>query len=314
MAKAAFMFPGQGTQFVGMTRDIVENNLVAAGVFDLANNVSGRDIRTLVFEGPESTLNLTENTQPCLLTAEIAIWKALTAAGVYPDAYLGFSLGEWSALVASGVLSYVDALRLVMLRGEAMQRAVPIGEGGMAVVLGQSIDSVQDLCERAEGYVEPSNYNCPGQVSVAGSMAGIRSLLAIAATENIAAQRIAVSIPSHCRMMEPAANEMREGIRQISFSAPDKPIVMNCCAQKVTDANEVRKNIILQLTSPVRMQESIELLLNDGFDTFVEMGPGKTLSRFVQKCAKAKGYSVQICAVNDMGSMSNTIKKLTEGK
>ncbi len=312
MKKTAFMFPGQGSQFVGMIQDITHEWPAADAVFRLARELSGEDIARLCFEGPEEALNLTENTQPCLLTAEYAVLAAVREAGVTADAYVGFSLGEWTALTAAGVVSFSEALQLVRLRAAAMQEAVPVGQGGMAVILGRTEPEIEALCREAGGYVAPSNFNCPGQISVAGESAGIDSLMALAEQKGYIAKRIAVSIPSHCALMKPASEKLAEAIAGVDFRAPDRPIVMNFCAEAVTEVAAIRENVIRQLTNPVRMEASIDLLLEQGFEAFVELGPGNTLTRFIQKCAKAKGKNVETYTSKTAEILSETIRALTE--
>ena len=312
MKKTAFLFPGQGAQFVGMMKELAENELHAAEAFQIADRVTQKPITQLCFYGPEEALNLTENTQPCMLTAEYAALAVAKGLGLRADAYLGFSLGEWTALTAAGVISFPEALKLVCLRATAMQEAVPIGTGGMAVILGQSEQEVQLLCAEVKGYVAPSNFNCPGQISVAGSIEGIEHLLSLAENRGIVAKRIAVSIPSHCCLMKSAAEKMERALAEVEFRDPDAPIIMNCCAKAITGASEIRENIISQLTSPVRMEESINLLLDQGFECFFELGPGNTLSRFVQKCAKTKGKKIEVYSSKDKKTFLESVQMIVE--
>lgn len=310
MNKLAILFPGQGAQFVGMMQDIVAGESAAAQVFTQADNIAGRNISKLTFEGPDADLNLTENTQPCMLTAEIAVLKAIEKAGIKASACIGFSLGEWAALVATRVITFEEALKLVTIRAAAMQRAVPVGQGGMAVVLGKTEDEVRELCSRAKGYVEAANYNCPGQIALAGDREGIDSLMALAQAEGILANQLAVSIPSHCKLMEPAARELEQAIQSVEFHDPCFPIVMNCCAHEVTLGTEVKSNVIKQLTTPVYLQSSIERLLDLGYDEFLELGPGNTLTKFVKKCAKAKGVKVSAAAIKSWDELTQAADRL----
>lgn len=313
MGKLAIMFPGQGTQSVGMALDIITAHPEAEEIFHTASRAVDKDLLKLTMEGPAEKLNLTENTQPCLFATEMAIYQTIINAGIQADAFLGFSLGEWAAVTAAGVIPVDVASSLVQTRATAMQAAVPVGRGSMAVILGKTKEEVVQLCESAEGYVVPSNFNCPGQISVSGSVEGIESLLTLAQGRNIIAKRIEVSIPSHCGLMQPAAEKLRELVCSIPFQLPVKPVIMNCCAEAVTDPSEIKKNVIQQLTSPVLMEASIFYLLSEGFDTFVEAGPGKTMSGFVKKCAKANNIPVQTYSVNSEKALEDTIKLICGG-
>ena len=313
MGKLAIMFPGQGTQSVGMAKDIITAHPEAEEIFHIASRAIAKNLLKITMDGPAEELNLTENTQPCLFATEMAIYQAIIKAGIHADAFIGFSLGEWTAVAAAGVIPIDVASSLVQTRATAMQEAVPVGHGGMAVILGKSKEEVIQLCDMADGYVVPSNFNCPGQISVSGVIEGIESLLSLAQEKNIVAKRIEVSIPSHCDLMQPAAEKLSGSIYNIPFQAPVKPVIMNCCAEAVKDPGEIKKNVIQQLTAAVLMEDSIFHLLNEGFDTFVEAGPGKTMSGFVKKCAKAKGISVQTYSVNSEKALEDTIKSIGGG-
>ncbi|MDO5111466.1 MAG: ACP S-malonyltransferase [Clostridia bacterium] len=293
MRNTAFLFSGQGAQYVGMARDVCQGYPEAAAVFALADDVLGRSISAVAFAGPEEALNQTENTQPAVFACEIALLRVLEKRGAQAAVCAGFSLGEWAALVAAGVLSFEDALLLVQKRAYIMQTAVPLGEGGMAVVLGKSDAEVEALCKRA-GEVTPSNYNCPGQITVAGRSAGIEALLSIAEQEGIAAKRLAVSVPSHCPMMQDAADALAAAIADTPFLDARIPVVMNCTARAESSGAQIKKNVIAQLTHPVLFQRSTETMLGMGITDFVEIGPGKTLCGLVKKTAKLTDADVRL--------------------
>lgn len=292
MGKTALLFSGQGAQYVGMIKDVCEAYPEAARVLTQADEILGRPISAVAFTGPEEALGQTENTQPAVLSCEIALLRVLEGKGVRPEMCAGFSLGEWGALVCAGVLSFESALRLVQKRAVIMQTAVPLGEGGMAAVLGKSEDEVKALCARA-GDISPSNYNCPGQITVAGRSGGIDALLAIAEREGLAVKRLAISVPSHCPMMRGAADALAGEMENVSFANARIPIVMNANAAPETDGARIKNNMIEQLTHPVLFQRSVETMLRAGITGFLEVGPGKTLCGLVKKTAKPAGAAVQ---------------------
>lgn len=313
MRKTAFLFPGQGAQHMGMSRDIAEISAAAKAAFDAADTVLGRGITDIAWNGPEEELNRTENTQPCMMAAEVAALRALTEKGIKADGVAGFSLGEWTALCAAGVLAYEQALLLVQARAGYMQEAVPPGEGGMAVILGKTQEEVEALCaEVKEGYVAPSNMNCPGQITVAGNTVGIDAFLALAAAGKARAKRLAVSIPSHCRLMAPAAERLTEAMADVRFADAVLPIYMNATGRACTDANDIKRNMIGQLTMPVLFEQTLYNMMDDGFDTFIEIGPGKVTAGLAKKCAKARNKEVRIYSVNSAETLETCIKELGE--
>jgi len=289
--KTAIMFSGQGTQFPGMMRDITQQNSEAKEIFEIARETLGRDIYTLTMEGTQEELNRTVNTQPCLLTAELAAWRMLQSIGISYGAVLGFSLGEWSALAAVGTITIQDAFRAVSMRAEAMQRAVPLGTGGMAVVLGADGQVVSALCQDI-GDIAPANYNCPRNITVAGTSRAVKRFLLKTQKEGLTAAELAVSIPSHCALMQPAADELAPVIRNLPMQPPEFALVMNATGTVIQDIEHIKDNLIQQLTQPVLFQQSVELLLDKGYDTFLELGPGKTLCGMVKWTAKDRGKKV----------------------
>lgn len=300
--KTALMFSGQGTQYPGMMGDLFEAYNQTKEVFDKAFALLGRDIYGLTMNADQEELNQTENTQPCLLACELAALRVFRSLKIPYEAVLGFSLGEWAALVASGVAAEEVVLELIGKRAEAMQSAVPAGEGGMAVVLGKDADFVSALC-REIGGVSPSNYNCPSNITVAGTAASVDHLLEIAAEQGIMASKVAVSIPSHCSLMEPAVQKLGPLIEAAALRSPQVDLVMNATGRSAVDVTEIKENLIRQLSQQVLFQQSIEYLLEKEFDTFVEIGPGKALSGMVKRTAKQAGKKVQILQLNSVESV-----------
>lgn len=295
--KTAVLFPGQGAQAPGMMKDVIDAYPAARELMDMASALLGRDLYALTMEGSQEALSQTENTQPCLLACELAAFRVYRQLGLPCGAAMGFSLGEWTALAASGVLDEASVLRVIEQRAAAMQRAVPAGEGGMAAVLGRDAAFVEDLC-RSVGDVAPANYNCPGNITVAGTAEGIERLLKTAGSQGVTASRVPVSVPSHCGLMAPAAEELRPLVQALAFRNPRLQLVMNAAGRAAADPDEIRENLIQQLVRPVLFQQGVELLLAEGYDTFVEVGPGKALSNMVKRTAKAAKAAVRLYQFN----------------
>ncbi len=308
--KTAIMFSGQGAQFPGMMRDIFENYPQTKDIFDTAKQILGQDIYSLSMDSAPEELNRTRNTQPCLLSCELAALSVFRTCGLFFEAALGFSLGEWAALVASGAARTEDVLRAIGVRADAMQRAVPPGEGGMAVILGRDAQFVSDLCGSIGG-ITPANYNCPGNITVAGTAAAIQALLQRAEEEKLMVSPVAVSVPSHCALMEPAAAELRPMIQAMEVSRPQVELVMNATGRPAWDSDEVKENLICQLSSSVKFQQSIEYLLDQDFDTFIEIGPGKALSGMVKRTAKQANKKVSILQFNSLEGVE-AVRKLNQ--
>ena len=300
--KTAVMFSGQGTQYPGMMRDIVEEYAGARELFDMASELMGRDMFALTMNSSQEDLDQTKNTQPCLLTCELAALRAVRENGLQYDAALGFSLGEWTALAASGAAEERDVLRVIDLRADAMQRAVPPGEGGMAAILGKDVGFVLQLCQMV-GDIAPANYNCPGNITVAGTAAAVERFMEEAARQGITAVRVAISIPSHCTLMSPAADELVPAIERLRLFVPRTELVMNATGKPAIDRTEIKQNLIRQLMQPVLFQQSIEYLLENGYEAFIEIGPGKSLSGMVKRTAKQSGKRVKIMQICDLSSM-----------
>ncbi|MCD8240963.1 MAG: ACP S-malonyltransferase [Lachnospiraceae bacterium] len=282
MSGLAFVFPGQGAQYVGMGKDFYEAFPVCREVFDAASAASGLDIPALCFEENEK-LNQTEYTQICMLTVEIAILKAVEEQGVTSSVNAGLSLGEYAALAASKVMSLPDIFRVVRKRGIYMQEAVPVG-GAMAAVLAMDASKIEEICEQTEGIVSIANYNCPGQIVITGEEQAVEA--AGEALKSAGAKRVIrlnVSGPFHSKMLEEAGEKLAGELQDVEISGIATTYLTNVTADYVKSADDVKDYLRRQVSSSVRWQQSVERMIADGVDTFVEMGPGKTLSGFMRK-------------------------------
>ena len=310
MSKLALVFPGQGSQQVGMGKAIAEERPEARQVFEEADGALGFPLSRLCFEGPEEELKLTENTQPAILTTSVALYRALASQGVEPDFVAGHSLGEYSALVAAGALRLDDAVVLVRNRGRYMQEAVPVGEGAMAAILGLGLAEVQEICSQASDgeVVEPANLNAPGQTVVAGHAAAVQR--ASAAAKERGAKRViplSVSAPFHCRLMRPAQHRLERDLANVTVSDLRVPLVSNVDAAWVRTGAEAVDALVRQVASPVRWEESVRRLVDEGVDQFVEVGPGKVLSGLVRKIAE----NVRVASIEDPNGLRRLLAEVT---
>ncbi|AEV68956.1 ACP S-malonyltransferase [Acetivibrio clariflavus] len=309
MGKLAFLFSGQGAQYVGMGKQIAEEYKSSDSIFNEASEVLGFDIKKMIFEGDDETLKITENTQPCIVTTSIACLQPLLEKGIKPDVVAGLSLGEYSAHVAAGTMAFSDAVALVRKRGKFMQEAVPVGVGAMAAIIGLDNEKVIECCNKARdfGIVEPANFNCPGQVVVAGEVKAVEKAMEIAKEAGAKrAMLLPVSAPFHCSLLKPAGEKLAAELEKIELKDMNIPVVTNVTAEYILDKNKVKDLLIRQVSSSVLFEESIRKMIDDGVDTFVEIGPGKTLIGFVKKINK----DVKTLNVEDLESLSNTFKEL----
>jgi len=294
MGKVAFVFPGQGSQAVGMGKAVFEAHADAKAVFEAADAALGMPLSRLCFEGPESDLRLTTNTQPALLSVSIALFRAL---GERPDVVAGHSLGEYSANVAAGTLPFEQAVSLVRTRGAYMQEAVPVGKGAMAAIIGGDVQAIERACKEAAGVVQPVNYNSPGQLVLAGEAEALKALTPALQALGCKVMALPVSAPFHSSLMLPAEERLATHLNAAEFKDPSAAIYVNVAAEPVTSANAARSALIRQVSRPVRWQESVARMLADGVTLFVEVGPGKVLSGLIRRIDKsAKCVNVQVPA------------------
>lgn len=292
--KYAVLFPGQGSQSVGMLAALAAAHPVIDETFKEAGEVLGYDLAALVRQGPEAELNRTQRTQPALLAAGVAVWRVWRATGAAAPALLaGHSLGEYSALVAAGALGFHDALKLVELRGELMQSAVPAGEGAMAAIIGLDDDAVEKVCAQfpGPGALEPANFNAPGQVVVAGSKSGIDWLTANA--KELGVRKLVplqMSVPSHCSLMRDAARQLGERLLQIDVRGPALPVLHNVDGKPRSEPAQIREALVAQLYSPVRWSQTISAMSQDGIEAYFECGPGKVLTNLNKRILSAGNY------------------------
>lgn len=307
--KIAFIFPGQGSQSVGMGKNFIGQFSESKEIFDIASSVLGYDLADLCMNGPADKLNLTENTQPAILTTSIAILRVLEKKGLKAEAAAGHSLGEYSAITAAGGIEFKDAVALVQKRGRYMQEAVPAGVGLMAAILGLERSDVEKSCLEAakNGIVAPANYNSPGQIVIAGEKTAVEKAMELAKAAG--AKKVvplAVSVPSHCSMMKDAGEKLAKELDTITIRDLRFPIVNNADAKFLRTAAELKPSLIRQISSSLYWEDSINRLTAEGFDTFIEVGPGKVLSGLVKRIAK----DAKVLNVEDAKSMSDTLAAL----
>lgn len=309
MGKIAFLFSGQGAQYVGMGKELYESIDICKEIFQGADKALGFSISDMCFEGSEQNLNSTENTQPAILAVSIAALRALESHGIKADVTAGLSLGEYSALVCSGALDFEEAIKLLKKRGKYMQEAVPQGIGTMAAIIGLDEEKVKEVCSEASdiGIVEPSNFNCPGQIVIGGEIKAVEAACEKAKEKGaLKAVMLTVSGPFHTSMLKPAADKLEEELKNVTIKDTLIPVITNVTGEAVESKEQIKPFLKNQVMSTVLFEKSIRTMMDMGVDTFVEIGPGKVLSGFVKKINR----KALVLNVQDLKSLESTIEKL----
>ncbi len=311
MAKIGFLFPGQGSQSVGMGKDFFENRSESREMFEQAGHAIGINLADICINGPEEKLQLTEITQPAILTHSIIALKTLREHGIESDVNAGHSLGEYSALVASGSIRFLDAVRLVHMRGRFMQEAVPVGTGAMAAIIGLPVDKILEICQQQssqKGVVQPANLNSPEQTVIAGNKECVERVIEEA--KKAGAKKsvlLPVSSAFHCSLMKPAEVKLQKELEQTGFEDFSTPIITNVDAKLITQGAEARESLVSQVCSTVRWVETMELLEREGVDTVIEIGPGRVLSGLMRRFIK----KINCYQAGDLESLNKTVAELT---
>ena len=306
MRKVAVVFPGQGSQYLGMGRALWEASQETKDLFKLAQEASGLPIERLCFEGPMDELTQTVNLQPAIMTVDLAVWQMISAAGIKPMAVAGHSVGEYAALVAAGALSEADCLKLVSLRGRLMDRDAKANPGAMAAVMGKSPDEVAEICAKAGGVVQPANYNASAQTVITGSKEDVAAAGKLAKEAGAKVISLKVSGAWHSPLMQKAGEDMRAALAEVGFAQPVCPHLPNTTGRPTTDAGEIKNELMRQLTSSVRWVQSVEAMLEMGVEAFIEAGPKNVLAGLIKKTAR----EVKVYNVEDPDSLEKAMAEL----
>ena len=316
MSKLAFVFPGQGTHYVGMGMELADRYPEASAVFEQANAVMGMDIRRLCREGPESELVKTENSQPTIHTTALALLKVVEKYGFQADVTAGFSLGEYAALVYAGVFRFEDTVKLVKQRGMFMQNAVPQGVGKMCWITGLSRETVQQIVDESQdqGLIECSNFNCPNQIIVAGLAAAVEKAAALAEAKGAQTTFLKVSGPFHTSLLKGAGQQLHELLKNVPMAAMTKKVVSNVTAKYFTEKDDIRQLLDEHVFKAVMWEDSVNTMLDDGVDTFIEIGPKHLLTTFNQKTAESRGIPACCLNVENVETLENFLRVMETRK
>ena len=309
MQKNVFVFPGQGAQYLGMGKDLYEKYDVVKDVFKMASDALDQDMKELIFNSSEKELELTKNTQPAVLTVSIAVMEVLKKEGITPDAVAGLSLGEYAALVTAGILDFKEAVKIVRKRGQFMQNEVPVGVGAMSAILALDKGPIKEACKEASdlGVCEVANYNCPGQIVIAGKKEAVEKANEICLEKGAKkAILLPVSAPFHTSMLKGAGKKLDNILKDVDFNKGEIPVIANYNAEFVNSKDEVRDLLVKQVSNPVLWQDTIEKFIDKGYNTFIEAGPGKSLSKFIKRVSR----KVNILSVENEKTLKRTLKKV----
>jgi [acyl-carrier-protein] S-malonyltransferase len=307
LQKVAVVFPGQGSHYVGMGKALYDASQEARDVFSLAEEASGLPIQRLCFEGPLDELTLTVNQQPAMVAVDLAVWQMISAAGIEPVAVAGHSVGEYAALVAAGVLSLADGLKLVSLRGRLMDRDATANPGAMSAVMGKTPEEVAGICEQAGGVVQPANYNAKAQTVITGSKDGVATAGKLAKEAGAKVIPLKVSGAWHSPLIEEAGQDMRAALEEVTFSEPVCAHLPNTTGRPSSDASEIKSELMHQLTSSVRWVQSVEAMINMGVEAFIEAGPKNVLAGLIKKTSR----EVKVYSVEDQESLDKALAELS---
>lgn len=306
--RIAFLFSGQGAQYPGMLQELYQEESAVKDVFDKADKTLGRSISELCFNGTQEDLNLTHNTQPCVLAADLAAGELLRSKGIMPETVAGFSLGEYAALTFAGAITQEDAFPIVQVRADAMQEAVPAGQGAMAALIGKESSQASEICELVKsGYVILANYNSPVQAVISGEVAAVDEAVSIAEERGITCMRLAVSAPFHCKLMRPAAERLAELFKNKTFLNPAIPVYMNVDGKPIDEGSRIAELLVQQAMSPVQWVATLQNMKEAGIDTFIECGPGRTLSGLVKKTLTG----VNVYRVENLKTLNSTLEAVS---